>query len=77
MTARRLALAAAAAFLLSACGEKVQTVPVGGARQVDGHAWAASSSPYLAPGWVSGDQASWDTQMQRRAQAQNDFAPRQ
>jgi len=73
----RLALAAAAALLLSACGEQVQTVPVGGAQKVDGHAWAASSSPYLASGWTTGDQASWDAQLRRRAQAQNDFAPRQ
>jgi len=73
----RLALAAAAAFLISGCGERVQTVPVGAAQKVDGHAWAASSSPYIASGWVAGDQASWDAQLRRRAQAQNDFAPRQ
>jgi len=74
---RRCAMAAAAMLLVSACGEKVQTVPLGGARKVDGMPWAASSSPYLASGWTTGNEASWDTQLQRRTQAQNDYSPRQ
>lgn len=74
---RRFVCAAAVVWLVSACGEKVQTVPVGGERKADGVPWAASSSPYLAPGWTSGNEASWDAQLKRRVQAQNDYAPRQ
>lgn len=65
---------AAMAMILGACGERVQTIPVGAAKKSDGKAWEASNSVYLAPGWTPGDQASWDAQLRNRAQAQNDFA---
>ena len=74
---RPCAVAAATLLFLAGCGEEVQTVPVGGARKADGAPWAASSSPYLASGWTTGNEASWDKQLTRRTQAQNDYAPRQ
>ncbi len=75
---RALAIAAlaAAAVLVSACGEEVQTVPMGGARKVDERPWVANNNPYVAPGWTPGNEASWDAQLRNRAQAQNDFEPR-
>ena len=69
--------AVVATLLLSACGEQVQTVPVAGQRKSDQNAWAAgASSPYVAPGWTPGNEASWDSQIRRRTQGQNDYSPR-
>lgn len=66
----------AGVLALGACGETVQTVPVGGARTPDMSGWEANNSAYLARGWTPGDRAAWETQLRARAQAQNDFAPR-
>ena len=70
------ALLAIAAVVLPACGEKVQTVPVGGERKADGQPWQNKDARYLAPGWTPGDQNSWNAQLANRAQSQNDYAPR-
>ena len=75
-TARVLLAAAAAAIALVACGEKVQTIPVGAAKKADGQVWQTSNDRFLAPGWKPGDEASWNEQMTRRAQGQNDYVPR-
>ena len=69
-------LGAILALVLSACGEKVQTIPAGNARKADAPAWQITDNGYLAPGWTPGNEASWDAQIKARAQAQNDFAPR-
>ena len=69
-------LAAAAAVAVAACGEKVQTIPVGTAKKLDAQVWQTKDTRYLAPGWTPGDQRSWDAQMANRAQGQNDYAPR-
>ncbi len=61
---------------LAACGEKVQTIPVGTAKKVDAPIWQNSDSRFLAPGWKAGDENSWNAQMANRAQGQNDYAPR-
>jgi len=66
-TAAALTLAAG----LAGCTEDVQTVSE---RQPDGKAWTGTGTPYVAPGWNAGDQASWDEQMRTRAQAQNEYA---
>ncbi|MEO8080262.1 MAG: hypothetical protein ABI641_07005 [Caldimonas sp.] len=71
-----LAPCAALAVLVSACGEKVQTVPMAGARKVDEKSWVSNNNPYVAPGWTPGNEASWDAQLRNRAHAQNDFEPR-
>ena len=70
-------LIAAAALVLSACGEKTQTIGVSNAKLADGNAWDVSSSdPYVAPGWKPGDKASWEDHLRRRTQMQNEYAPR-
>ena len=61
---------------LVACGERVQTIPVGTAKKVDAQVWQTKDARYLAPGWTPGDEASWNAQMANRAQGQNDYAPR-
>ena len=67
---------ASVAFIVSACGEKVQTMPVGAERKADAQVWQTENDRFLAPGWTPGDERSWDAQMKSRAQAQNDYAPR-
>jgi ABC-type glycerol-3-phosphate transport system substrate-binding protein len=66
------ALAALAVTLgLAACGEKPQTAS---GRKADAQAWdAAAKSAYVAPGWSPGDQASWEEQIHKRAQSQNEY----
>lgn len=70
-------LIAVAAFVLSACGDKAQTIGVSDSKHADSDAWSVSSSdPYVAPGWTPGDKASWEDHLRRRTQMQNDYAPR-
>jgi hypothetical protein len=71
-----LSLLALSSLLLAACGEKVQTIPVGTERKVDGQPWQNKDTRYLAPGWTPGDEHSWNAQLTNRAQGQNDYAPR-
>ena len=68
---------AMALLVLAGCGERVQTIPVGGERKVDGQPWQNKDARYLAPGWSPGDENSWNAQLAHRAQGQNDYAPRQ
>ena len=35
--------------------------------------WDAAADPFVAPGWKSGDKASWQEQMTSRAQSQNEY----
>ena len=65
-----------ASVVLGACGEKVQTIGVAGERKADAKNWDANGSADPAPGWTPGTQASWDAQLRKRAQNQNDYAPR-
>ena len=67
----------AVAALLAGCGERVQTIPVGAEKKADARSFEISDNGYVAPGWTPGNEASWDAQLKKRAQAQNDFAPRQ
>jgi hypothetical protein len=76
MRTARLALLPVLAIVLAGCGEKVQTIPVGGERKVDGQPWQNKDTRYLAPGWTPGDQNSWNAHLNDRAQGQNDYAPR-
>ena len=76
MSAVRWSLLATVALVLVGCGEKVQTIPVGGARKADAPVWQTKDTRYLAPGWTPGDQNSWNAQLANRAQGQNDYAPR-
>ncbi len=76
MRGRRLLLVPIAAIALVACGEKVQTIPVGAAKRTDAPVWQTQDKRFLAAGWTPGDEASWNAQMANRAQGQNDYAPR-
>jgi hypothetical protein len=67
----------AVAALLAGCGERVQTIPVGAEKKAVARSFEIADNGYVAPGWTPGDEASWDAQLKKRAQAQNDFAPRQ
>ena len=71
MSMRFVVCAAAAVLVLSACTEKPQTA---GTRKVDEKSWQAGKTGFVEPGWKAGDQASWEEQMTRRAQAQNEYA---
>jgi hypothetical protein len=68
-----LALLALLAALLSGCGERVQTSDQFAGRRGLQPAWDAAANPFVVPGWKSGDQASWQAQMTKRAQNQNEY----
>ena len=67
-------LSVSLAIALAGCGERVQTIPVGSAKKADGAAWQITDNGFIAPGWTPGNEASWDAQLKKRAQSQNDFA---
>jgi hypothetical protein len=69
-------LVGAAAIVLAACGEKVQTIPASGERKSDTAVWQTKDQRFLAPGWSPGNESSWNAQITQRVQGQNDFAPR-
>ena len=69
---RTAAVLLTSVLALAACTEKPQTATV---KKVDGKAWEGPASPYTAPGWKQGDEASWEQQMRARAQeGQNDYS---
>lgn len=57
-------------FVLGACAEKEQTAQT---RKTDAEPWTSSQSATIASGWTSGDKASWEEQLRKRAQAQNEY----
>ena len=62
-----------AALAISGCGETVQTIPGSKERKIDSVSWQIKDNGYLAHGWTPGSEASWDAQLKKRAQAQNDY----
>ena len=56
---------------LAACTEKPQ---VSGGKKVDQKASAGSEFGNVDPAWKVGDQTSWDQQIQRRTQGQNEHS---
>ena len=67
---RTLYLVALAA-LLSACGEKPQTLGTGGK---DASAFSGTGKAFVEAGWKPGDKASWESQLKARGQyGQNDY----
>lgn len=64
-----LALAVAVAAL-SGCGEKPQTTSK---RKADAEPWVGVTPTHKADGWAGGDQTSWDNQLRKRAQGQNEY----
>lgn len=70
--ALRATLALLAATALSACSEQPQEVSAGA--KAGQPSWQGAGNPHVAEGWKPGDQASWEEQMRRRAQGQNEYA---
>ena len=66
----RFGLLLGALVLLSACSEKPQT---GTARKVDSRAYEGAVPAYTAQGWKAGDETSWEQQLKKRAQHQNEY----
>ena len=60
-------------LLCAACGEKVQTTPVGNERKAATGNWRGTDNLYRVPGWTPGDQASWEAHLRARTQGQNDY----
>jgi hypothetical protein len=59
------------AGLLAACGEKPQTAT---ARKLDVTPSAGSQvAGFTASGWKQGDTTSWETQIKKRAEGQNEY----
>jgi ABC-type glycerol-3-phosphate transport system substrate-binding protein len=69
---RAIVLSAAAGLvLLAGCGEKAQTAA---APKNTAKPWQAPKTAFVVPGWTSGDEASWQAQLQRRNQGQNEYS---
>lgn len=59
--------------VLAGCGGPKTAADQAGSRRGLQPAWEAAANPFVVPGWKSGDQASWQAQMTKRAQNQNEF----
>lgn len=70
-TAMRWLTVFAACGVLAACGEA--SGPGQSVRKSDTPAHRGADNPYVAEGWKSGDQASWEQHMRTRAQGQNEY----
>ena len=74
---KRLIASSGALLLLAAalagCGERVQSSDQLASRRSLQPQWDAAANPFVVPGWKSGDQASWQAQMSKRGQNQNEY----
>lgn len=61
-----------AAFALTACTEKPQTVQAA-VKKSDSKASDGAANPYVAAGWKAGDPESWEQQMRNRARGQDEY----
>jgi len=66
----------ALAVALAACSERAQTNHPDAQRKADVPDWKGGNAAYTVAGWTPGEKASWDEQLRKRAQHQNDYAPR-
>ncbi len=75
MRSAKLAVLASALLVLSACGDKPQTLGTGTASKQDSAAYTGTGSAYVAQGWKPGDKASWEQHLKARMQnGQNDYS---
>ena len=72
MTRRTMAVAVMAALTLGGCGDKPQEIGQSSVKKADAKAWDMAQTSSVADGWKSGDQASWEEQMRKRAQGQDE-----
>lgn len=67
-----LAASSSALLLLSACGEKPQTL---GAVKSDVAAYQGTDNGFVAAGWKAGDKTSWEQGLKARMQnTQNEYS---
>ena len=61
-------------LLIAACTEKPQTISQNSKSDKAAFQGTGVAAPFTAPGWKSGDKASWESQMKVRTQmGQNDY----
>jgi hypothetical protein len=72
---RLVAMAVASAVLLgvAGCGGGSSPATTSASKSAGQPAWDVAGTPYVAPGWKPGDKASWQEQMTKRAQNQNEY----
>ncbi len=63
--------ALATALMLSGCGEKLQTAAT---KKSDQKPWEGAQNSFVVEGWKAGDQVSWEQQLRKRSQGQNEYA---
>ncbi len=66
-------LALVCALLLAACGGPSGKADPVVSKKAAQPSWDAAADPFVVPGWKSGDKASWQEQMTKRAQNQNEY----
>jgi hypothetical protein len=67
---KSIVIALALAAAVASC-EKSQSGP--SARGRDTEPWDAARNPFVVPGWKSGDEASWESQIRNRTAGQNEY----
>ncbi len=66
-------LALVCIFLLAACGGPSGKADQAVSKKATEPTWDAVAGPFVAPGWKPGDKASWQEQITKRAQGQNEY----
>ena len=61
------------ALSLAACGGPSGKADQALSKKAIEPTWDAAAGPFVAPGWKSGDKASWQEQITKRAQGQNEY----
>lgn len=72
---KRIRVLVACAVLLAlfdACSQKPQTLTQTGPPQAQ-EPWTGAKPAFIAKGWTPGDKASWQREIDRRAQDQNEY----
>jgi len=61
----------AAALSLGGCAEKAQTAATA---KHDVPPWQSQATAYTSAGWQAGDKSSWEQQLRKRSQIQNEYS---
>ena len=73
---KAILLAVAAAFMLSACGERQQVIEQSSEKRYqgkrDGKPWENEPLAYGSAKWSKGDRAAWETQIKARQLGQHE-----
>lgn len=68
------ALAVASALLLAACEMPQGPTDVNTAKKLDTKAWeGAADTRFRVSGWTPGDKATWEAELHKRSQGQNEY----